>query len=530
MQANYFSITYLFGLLPLAVLAYALVPQRMRGAVLLCLSYAFYWRASNKLIGCLIVSTVCIYLCGLGMEAAQKARNEKLAASGADKRAVRAECKRRMRPILVAGILVNVGILFALKYLGFFSDIVGVLASPFGLDVAHVSLAIGIPMGISFYTLSAISYLVDVYRETIQAEHNIARLALFLSFFPQIMEGPICRYEQTAHALWAGEPLTAQNMYRGSLRILFGIAKKLIVADRLNLFIKLVFNDYTPYDGGVIALAAVAYTVQLYCDFSGTMDVAIGTATLFSVPLPENFRQPFFSLTASEFWQRWHITLGTWFKDYVYYPISLSKPAKSLTSAARKKLGVRYGPLLASSVALFAVWLGNGIWHGAGTQYLLFGMYYFVAILGGGLIEPAAQSFCEAHGIDRESLPYRIFRRVRTLAIVFAGELLFRANDAATGLSMLGRVLSDFRLDAIFQGELLALGVDVADFAIVVLFCIGLLLIGLARERGEEPSDALMSRPVALRLGVWILLVLLIVVFGAYGGIYEPVDPMYAKF
>ena len=164
--------------------------------------------------------------------------------------------------------------------------------------------------------------------------------------------------------------------------------KKLVVADRLNSFVVLVFNDYGNCDGGVIALGAVLYTVQLYMDFSGSMDAVIGIAEIFGVPMPENFERPFFSRTISEFWKRWHITLGAWFRDYLFYPVTASDKMKKLTSSARKKIGNHYGPLLAGSVALFCVWLSNGLWHGSDWNFIFFGMYHFVLILLGNLIAP----------------------------------------------------------------------------------------------------------------------------------------------
>ncbi len=529
-MTSYFSLAFAFGFLPLSLLAYGVAPRRARWAVLLCFSLLFFWCLSSTLIGFLVLSIVVVYACGLGMSALLGKRNALLKEATEGKRQIRKACKRRMRIVLVTGIIANFGILAALKYLGFFSASVGSLLSLVGVDVPPIVTTIGVPIGISFYTLMAVSYLVDVYRETIKADRNIARVALFLSFFPQIMEGPICRYSQTAEALFSGEPLKRQNLYEGSLRILWGVAKKVVVADRLNAFIKPVFDNYTAYDGGVIAFAAVVYTVQLYCDFSGTMDVALGTARMFNVNLPENFRQPFFSRTASEFWKRWHVTLGTWFKDYVYYPISLSKRCKSLTSVARKKIGPRYGPLLVSSIALLAVWVGNGLWHGAGSQYLLFGMYYFVMIMCGGFIEPVAQSLAEKLGIDRNSVPYRAFQITRTLVVIFAGELLFRANDAKAGLTMLAKTFSDFTIDSFVQGTIFSMGIDRHDCAIVVVVLVTMLVVGILKERGANPCKAIAARHAAVRWGAWILLALFIIVFGAYGASYTPVAPMYAQF
>ena len=527
---SYFSLLFAFAFLPLSILAYGTAPKKARWAVLLGASYLFFWFLSGALVAFIAASTASVYLCGLGMARMMAKRDELVKEAPKEKRRIKKECKRRMKLVLAAGVAVNIGMLVALKYLGFFSGTFSSLLALAGISVPTVVTSIGVPIGISFYTLMAVSYLVDVYRETVQADRNIARIALFLSFFPQIMEGPICRYGQTAQSLFAGEPLKRENLYAGSLRILYGVAKKVVVADRLNAFIKPVFDNYASYDGGVIALAAVLYTFQLYCDFSGTMDVAIGIARIFNVELPENFRQPFFSRTASEFWKRWHITLGTWFKDYVYYPVSLSKPCKALTSSARKKLGNRYGPLLASSVALLAVWVGNGLWHGAGSQYLFFGLYYFVMIMAGGLIEPVSQSWAAKLGIDRNCAAYRAFQIARTLVVIFVGELFFRANGLQAGLGMFSIMVGNFTLDSFLQGRIFSMGLDLPDFAIVVVSLLGVLAVGLAKERGKDPLGSICSRSALPRWSVWIALALFIVVFGAYGRGYTPVDPMYAQF
>ena len=218
------------------------------------------------------------------------------------------------------------------------------------------------------------------------------------------------------------------------------------------------------------------------------MDFVVGTGRIFGVRLPENFRQPFFSRTASEFWQRWHITLGTWFRDYVFYPVSLSKPVKRLTTSARHLLGNRMGPVAASGVALLAVWLGNGLWHGAGGQYVLFGLFWFAVIWLGGFAEPIAQSICERLGIDRSALPYRAFQHARTLAIVFCGELIFRADGGWAALGMLRRLFGQFSLASFADGTVLKLGMDGADFA-----CVGIALRRWSAE-GARPA-----RPCRLR-------------------------------
>lgn len=528
-MTSYFTLIFLIVFLPLALLAYAACPQRVRGWVLLCASYLFAWCMSGPLISFMLLSTVSVYAIARAMDGVIKRRNEQLAQVKKGKREIKATCKRQLSQLLVGGVLFNFGILFVLNYLGFFGEMATAALGALGIHARFEFPRIGAPIGISFYTLMAVSYLVDVSRETVVADHNFGRVALYLSFFPHIMEGPLARYAQTAADLWKGTPLDGTRAYRGMLRMALGFAKKLLVADRLNIYVKAVFADYANFDGGVIALAAVLYTIQLYCDFSGCMDVAIGLGQLFGVEYPENFRQPFFSRTTSEFWQRWHITLGQWFKDYVYYPISLSKPVKRLTTKARKRFGNRYGPLLVSGIALFCVWLGNGLWHGAGSQYLFFGLYYFVLIWLGGFIEPTAREWAAKHGIDREALPYRAFRTLRTLVAVFVGELFFRATSFEAGCAMFAKALTGFTLHTFVSGEIFHI-MSRADFALSVGFFAMVLALDAFYERGHDVRAWLEGKGFALRWAVWIALVMTVVIFGAYGFGYVPVDPMYAQY
>ena len=527
---SYFVLIFVAVFMPVAMLAYSIVPKRLRGYVLLVFSYAFLMIMSGRPVVYLVAATLITYVTGLTMGHFQARRDAQLAEVKKGKKAIKEACKRTNRWVMVAGILLDLGMLFALNYLGFFAQVGSGLLSLFGIDKTFEPPLWIAPMGISFYTLMAVSYLVDVYRETVKPDRNLGRLALYLSFFPHIMEGPIARYSEIAQGTWEGNPINRQNLYTGFMRIAVGFAKKLIVADRLNLFVDPVFDDFSLVNGGIIALAAVLYTIPLYCDFSGCMDVAIGLGCIFNVSYPENFRQPFFSLTTSEFWQRWHITLGSWFKDYVYYPVSLSKRVKRLTTMARKRFGNKYGPLLVSSIALFCVWFLNGLWHGAGSQYLFFGMYYFVLIWLGGLIDPLARSLATKYGIDRDSKPYRLMRRVRTLLFVFVGELFFRANDLPSGLAMFKRIFTHFSLETILNGKIFNIGMDPADFIIAGIFIALVFARDYAYEHDHNLLAMISGKNAVIRWAAWIAIVMAVVIFGAYGHGYIPVDPMYAQF
>lgn len=505
-MTSYFSIAVLGGLLPATVVAYQLAPRRARPVVLLAASLVFYLMAGGWLVVFVLGATAVSWLGGLALGRLGDGRG----AGGSRGTAPddRARLLRARRLVLAAGTVLVLGTLAALR----------------------LQTSVALPLGISFYSLQAVSYLADVYRGTERPDRNPARLALYLMFFPQVMEGPICRYGEVAGRLWRGDPVSARSLYLGGSRVLWGLAKTMVVANRLEAFVKPVFEAPSAYDGSVIAVAAALYTLQLYCDFSGTIDFAVGVGRVFGAEPPENFRQPFFSRTAAEFWRRWHITLGAWLRDYVFYPVSLSAPVKRLGARVRRAAGPHLGPPVASGAALLCVWLANGLWHGAGSQYLLFGMYYFVVIWLGSVADPLARAACGRLGVSREALPYRAMQHVRTLLVIVVGELLFRAASAEQGVDMLVRALTSFSPAALVDGTLLAVGMDAHDFAAVAAFSLALLLVGAARERGVSPLEGVWGRGPVARWALWCALIVVTVVFGAYGRGYVPVAPMYAQF
>lgn len=528
---SYFSIAYLGIFLPVALIVYRILPQKLRRYFMLVASYGFFWLISGKLVAFLFLSTLSIYLCGLWLgqlQAKRSARAKELPKE--EKKALKKRYLTYQRWVLFLAALINLGILLTLKYSAFFLSNVNAL-----LHTMHASAVLPIPkfvmpIGISFYTMQAISYVFDVYHGVIKADRNFARLALFMSFFPQIVEGPICRYAQTAEQLWAAPQIKFANFTSGLQRILFGMMKKLVIADRLNPMITEVFKNYANYNGGVVALGAIAYTCQLYMDFSGTMDAVIGTAEIFGVTMPENFARPFFSKSISEFWKRWHITLGTWFKDYIFYPVTMSGPMKKLTSAARKKVGNHFGPLAAGAVALFCVWFCNGLWHGAAWSYIFFGMYHFVLILSGNMIEPLAGKVLKALHIERDHFPYRCFQIVRTTCLVVIGELFFRAEGLQAGLQMFGKMVTDFSFSTLNAQALEAFNLDFYDIAIVLFTVAVIFVISILNEKGQSIREWITHRPLVARWAILYAWILFVLIFGAYGHGYVSVDPIYANF
>ena len=528
---SYWSFKYLCLFLPIIVIIYNILPQKHRWKLLLLASYAFFWILSSTLIIYIIISTILIYFGGIWLSKIQEKRNEELKKiKKEEKKQIKEKYIKKQRKVLVLFSLILLGILIVLKYSGFIIENVDSLLEILNIKVKFNIPKFLMPVGISFYTLQAISYLVDIYKGKIKADKNFWRLALFISFFPQIMEGPICRYSETADQLWKCEKTSYQRLSFGSQRILFGFFKKFLIVDRVNAFIAQEFTDYMNFDGGMVAIGMFLYTFQLYMDFSGTMDVVIGTGEIFGVTMPENFKQPFFSKSISEFWTRWHITLGTWFRDYIFYPVSLTNRCKKITIAARKRLGNYYGPLIAGAIALFCVWICNGLWHGAAWSYIFFGMYHFALIILAKIFDPLFKKIQSLLHIDVNNFIYKGFQIIRTTLLVCVGELFFRANTLTDGINMFGKMITDFSLKEIKNGTVLNHGLDMHDFILIGVVLVIIFVISLLKEKGINIRESIAKQNVVLRWTLYYALILSIIIFGTYGIGYVPLDPMYANF
>ncbi len=522
---SYFGIIYVFAFLPTVILLYSIMPKKLKPFILLLASYGLIIFVSHWLTIFLILSSLSIYLAGIIIQKMINKRKELcLGKVKEEKKQIKEKYQRYKKIILLLTLLFNISFLFYFKYLGFFSTIINYLFKS-NFTIAKL-LA---PIGISFYTLQAISYIVDIYNEKIIAEKNVFKVCLYLAFFPTIMEGPIARFSDVSAKIWSGSKVKYQNLCFGYQRIIFGLFKKYVIADRLNIFVKIAFQNYWQYSGIISFIGAVFYTILLYMEFSGTMDIVIGSAQIFDINLPENFRQPFFSKNISEFWSRWHITLGTWFKDYIFYPVSLSKPIKKLTSFNKKNFGNHVAALIMGGIALFAVWSLNGLWHGAGYTFLVFGYYHFLLILLGNIFGPLIIKLCKKLKINRQNIFYKLLQIIKTSLLVFIGELIFRAPNLTVAFGMLKKIFTDFNFKN-FGVEILSLEMDIKDFIIIFLAIIFILIISILKEKGKNIRESISKKPIYLRWTLYYALILAVIVFGAYGSGYAPVDPIYADF
>ena len=299
--------------------------------------------------------------------------------------------------------------------------------------------------------------------------------------------------------------------------------KKLIIADRANMYVKAVFDDWTKYSGAAVLVGTLLYTLQLYAEFSGCMDMVLGAAQCFGVPLTENFRQPFFASSVSDFWRRWHITLGAWLREYVFQPVIVSKPMMRFGRWCRTRFGTALGRSMPVWAGLLLTWLAIGIWHGAGWLYIVYGLYYFVLQWLGEAAEPTLLRLFPALPRWRNHRGYKLWQVVRTFVLVNLGMLIFRSNGTRAALEMLASLVRPY------TGSLL-IKLDIADLGVLAVGAVVLLAVDLAHERGIAIREAIARRPLPLRWAIYCGAMLAVMIFGAYGDNYDPAAFIYAQF
>ena len=479
---NFNSLSY-FLFLPAMLLLYFLLPRRWKNPVLLIASYGFYmgWGPPHALL--LLCSTATTWACGLLTERSASPRRKKL--------------------WLAATLLANFGILFVFKYFNFFMG----LAAALGLPTPGVTLNLLLPVGISFFTFQSVGYSIDVYRGTLPAERNFIDYALFVSFFPQLVAGPIDRAGSLLPQLKAVRRFSDGNLKAGVLRLLWGLMKKMILADRLAVLADTAFSDVRAFSGGQLTVAALCFSLQIYCDFSAYSDIAVGSARMLGVNLMENFRFPYGARSLKEFWRRWHISLSTWFQDYLYFPLGGSR-----------------APKWRACLNLLIVFAVSGLWHGAAITFVLWGLLHGLARVAGVLLTPARERLYRA--VSRENPVLRCLSWLGTFAFVTAAWVFFRAVSVGDALYVL-RAALDFLLHPALPA-LTPLGLDRGMLAAVACF-LALLTAGDILAQRRNVSDWL-CRHDFLRYGCYFVLIGSLLIFGYYGSAFDAQEFVYFRF
>ncbi len=500
------SNTFLLFILAAAVLYY-LVPLRFRWIILLAASFLYYAAGGVKFLFFISYSIVIIYGCALWIRRLQEAG----ASAGKQKAA------------LILGLVLNLGMLGVVKYTNF---VTGTLNGLFSLQIPEI--AILFPLGISFYTFQSSGYLLDVYWKRVEPEKNFLKFALFVSFFPQLMQGPIGKFDRLAPQLTEGHPLDLRKVAHGLERMAWGFAKKMILADWAGVFADAIWGDLNRYRG-LALFGLLFYGIQLYADFSGAMDVVIGIAELFGVNLDENFRQPYLAVSLADFWRRWHITLGRWMKDYVFYPVSLSGWMKKLTKWAKTHLGKKIGRTLPIAVADILVFLLVGIWHGASWKFVVYGLINGFILAFSELMSGVYASWKKGLHISGKEAWFHLFQILRTFTIVSFTWLYDRSDSLEQGNQMLKLCFTHFNPARLLDISAGSQGRAFAPWALLIIAvgCVVMVGVGILRERGVKIRERLNALPLPATVAVFLLLFIMI---GLFGCTAAPKGFIYAQF
>lgn len=496
MQFTSFEFAVFF---PLVVLCFYIIPKKARSLWLLLASYYFYmgWNPTYALL--ILASTVITYVCArlIGRFEKQKKLPRKL--------------------ILVSGLILNLAILIFFKYFYFLHDLIADIMSVFGVTLQESRLDIILPVGISFYTFQALGYMIDVYREDIKPEKNFISYALFVSFFPQLVAGPIERSGNLLGQLKAIANKPSWNfdkVTRGLLMMLWGYFMKLVIADRAAILVNEVFGAYYMLEGVALLFGAVLFLVQLYCDFASYSAIAIGAAGILGIELMQNFAAPFFSKSISEFWRRWHISLSSWLRDYIYIPLGGSRCSKP-----------RY---YLNTMITFLI---SGLWHGASWHFVLWGALHGAMIVIGDMLRPIKKKINGLLHIRMETAGYQAGRVFVTFALSVITFVFFRAESIKDGIYYLERMVTRFDIWSLTAGNIYHMGLDKKEMGVLLCAIMILLFFDWMYEKRRVYFAAFVkAQGIVVQYLIAIILLVMILIFGIYGQGYDATQFIYFRF
>lgn len=506
------------------LLGYYLLPQKLRWIFLLAASWFFYLCAGTQYAVFILLTTLSTY----GFTAAM-ARNLRLqdtylaenkqTLTREDKKVYKAAVKRKNRLLLTVCLVLNFAVLAVCK---------ACLTEPFRTLASGGSLSfltLGLPLGISFYMFQSMGYAVDVYRGTVAAERNFFKLALFVSYFPQLIQGPISKFTDVAPQLFQSKPFDGKQLSFGLQRLLWGFFKKLVIADRIAAaVIALKAPEFT---GVGFFLLTVFYAVQIYADFTGGIDMALGISQALGITLPENFVRPYFSKNIAEYWRRWHITLGEWMKSYIFYPISVSQPMLKLSKAARSKLG-NFGKRLPVYVASIATWFVTGIWHGITPNFILWGMMNCFVIVVSEELAPLYESFHNRFHLNERKW-YDGFQMLRMFLLMNLIRIVDLFPNVGDYFTRMGSLATTFNFHILWDGTLLQLGLTGLDYGILLCGIALMFAVSVFQEKKGSVREMLWQKPV-LRYSLVFVLLVIVLLLGSYGIGYNASSFIYNQF
>lgn len=486
---------------PVVCLVYFIVPTKIRYIWLLVCSYYFYMCWNPKYVLLLLFSTVVTYICGILLEFIKN-----LEVSYGKK------IKLKKASILIC-FIVNTGILLYYKYFEFLFQNIEYLLSRLGVSIREAEFDIILPVGISFFIFQALGYIIDVYRDELEAEKNILKYALFISFFPQLVAGPIERAKKILVQIGIIHRFSFNNLKEGLLKTLWGFVLKLVIADRIAIIVDTVYKNSDTYLGIYIIVATVLFAFQIYCDFNGYTMIARGCAQILGYELMENFDAPYLSGSVAEFWKKWHISLTSWFRDYLYIPLGGNRKGKM-----RQYLNI------------FIVFLCSGLWHGASWSYVIWGGLNGLYQIAGDILQPVRNLIVEKCGINRNSFSHKLLKQIATFIMIDFTWLFFRMNDIGKAVNAVSSMIYNVDPAIVFNGSLYGLGLGEAEFKFMLLMLVVLLFVDLQKKRNVCILGRIMEQGIWFQAMIFATLFWIVVMYGVYGNEYEASQFIYFQF
>lgn len=487
---------------PIVLLVYYVIPQKVRYIWLLVCSYYFYmcWNARYVLL--LFASTGATWLCGILIEQIKVSSLSEQQKTG------------RKRLMLILSLVFNLGILFYFKYFEFaFWTLSSFLKVVFHVELSEPAYDVVLPVGISFYIFQALGYTIDVYRDDIHAERNFLRYALFVSFFPQLVAGPIERSGNLLHQLSVPAKWNFDRFRDGILLMLWGYFLKIVLADRITQFVDPVYGDIERYGGWYLLIATVLFGVQIYCDFAGYSTIAMGAAEILGIQLMENFNAPYLSRGCGEFWRRWHISLSSWFRDYVYIPLGGSRKGKRRTCL--------------NTLIVFTL---SGLWHGADWTYVFWGFLNGIYVILGRWFRGVRLRMESAWNLTESSHIYHLVQMLVTFLMVDFSWIFFRAETFSGAMSVIRSMFTIWNPWILFDGTVYSAGPGRQEFLVMVAGIIILLVADICRYKGITVRNVIERQALPARAFCIAFSIILILQFGIWGPGYRDTNFIYFQF
>ncbi len=526
------SYSFLAFLLILFLLYY-IVPKKCQWVLLLIAGYVFYVHAGWECFLFIGVTTITTYGAGLlidrnhNQQKAYLAEN-KASLSKEEKKAYKEKQKNKRFALMVVCLVLNFGILAVLKYTNFaIANINGILEMA-GSEKVLAFQDLILPLGISFYTFQSMGYLIDIHRGKYSAQKNLFKFALFVSFFPQLIQGPISRYDDLEKSLFAQHAFDWHTISFGLQRILWGFFKKLVIADRMLIGVNALIGDTQTYTGFYVFMGMLFYALQLYADFTGGIDITIGIAQTLGIPVQENFIRPYFSKGIKEYWRRWHISLGSWFTDYLFYPISVCKPMLKISKWSRKLLGEQIGKRVPVYAASIAVWFVTGIWHGAAWNFIVWGLGNCFFIMLSQECEPLYDKF-HARFQVKDKTWFKAFQIIRTFLLMSSLRMLDCYRNVPMTFKMFGSMFTDWNVKEAITVGMWNLGLGAHDYIILLIGVLLLFMVSMLGRRGSV-REMIARKPAWVSVAVFGTVFIATILFGAYGMGYDASQFIYNQF